>query len=439
MKATAFHIVLVGVTLCVTPTLLAQSMNSPQFKGMGSPPPGIYGQSSIILIYAMSESGEVLGTTMGTAVSWTPNSGYSTVPPLIPNGYGEIDCVTEDSSIYFGAASDSPANERAVPVKWHSLTLPPTTVPGFPAGWACFTTVKCNADGTVVAGLMKNLTTSKHAIYFYRSGIRKNGGWEFIDKFPPGFVYAGFGDLSADGTIGVGAGPDATLEGFQGIRWTKKDGLQVVPDLPGGITDCSFIACDATGFRASNWASPAEEMWIAGLWEPVNGWALIGKMKASHTGASLRIDDSGFAGAGTSGFHISNDRTAFLWNVRDGMRSVEDVLVKDYGLTEVVPWQLRDVDAISPDGRFMAGRGLNPQGKVECWWAEIKPFCYADCDNATSPKGKNAGPPVLDIDDFICFQTKFAVGDYLYADCDLNGYLEIDDFICFQTAYALGC
>jgi hypothetical protein len=54
--------------------------------------------------------------------------------------------------------------------------------------------------------------------------------------------------------------------------------------------------------------------------------------------------------------------------------------------------------------------------------------CYADCDASGG----------LNIDDFICFQTLYAIGDP-FADCDADGQLNIDDFICFQTAYALGC
>ncbi len=54
--------------------------------------------------------------------------------------------------------------------------------------------------------------------------------------------------------------------------------------------------------------------------------------------------------------------------------------------------------------------------------------CYADCDASGT----------LTIDDFICFQTFFALGDP-YADCDSDASLTIDDFICFQTFFALGC
>lgn len=47
-------------------------------------------------------------------------------------------------------------------------------------------------------------------------------------------------------------------------------------------------------------------------------------------------------------------------------------------------------------------------------------------------------PPILDVNDFLCFQSKFAVGDP-YANCDGSAvvpYLNINDFICFMTNYA---
>ncbi len=54
--------------------------------------------------------------------------------------------------------------------------------------------------------------------------------------------------------------------------------------------------------------------------------------------------------------------------------------------------------------------------------------CFSDCD----------GNGALNIQDFICFQTKFALGNP-EADCDENGTLNIQDFICFQTRFSLGC
>jgi hypothetical protein len=60
--------------------------------------------------------------------------------------------------------------------------------------------------------------------------------------------------------------------------------------------------------------------------------------------------------------------------------------------------------------------------------------CYANCDGSTTT-------PVLNVLDFICFQTKYAQGDSA-ANCDnstTEPVLNVLDFICFQSAYATGC
>lgn len=430
MRSIAKSLVLVGALGIGAPTLLAQ----PQFKGMGKPPPGAFGPGGPT-IGAIGDSGEVFGDTSGTPLVWSPTSGYKVLLGLDPPNVGVIDSCTLDVKVLSGRAQQ---DNRIVPVVWGALDQPPKALPGFPAGWTCYVSI-CSGDGKVVVGGISNLTTFENAIYIWRAGVRKNQGWEVITQFPPGMPYGGISDLSTLGTIGVGGGPDGTIEGFAGLRWTAKGGLKMVPDVAGGANNGILTACDASGFRASHFASPPGDDIVAAIWDPVNAWAVLGKIKPTHTGSAIRIDDTGFAGAGTSGFHAWDDRTGIFWNARDGLRSAQEVLVNDHNLAQASAWDLQDCIALSPNGRFIVGNGINPQGKNEAWWAEIRPFCYADCDNATSPNGKNAGPPVLDIDDFICYQTKFILGDYLYADCDLNGYLDINDFLCFQSLYAIGC
>jgi hypothetical protein len=60
--------------------------------------------------------------------------------------------------------------------------------------------------------------------------------------------------------------------------------------------------------------------------------------------------------------------------------------------------------------------------------------CYANCDGSTTV-------PILTVNDFICFQGRFAAGDS-YANCDGSTTvptLTVNDFICFQSAFAAGC
>jgi len=71
------------------------------------------------------------------------------------------------------------------------------------------------------------------------------------------------------------------------------------------------------------------------------------------------------------------------------------------------------------------------------WRASLRPLvapCYANCDGSTVA-------PILNVSDFVCFQTKFAAGDS-YANCDgstVPPVLNVSDFICFQSRFAAGC
>lgn len=62
------------------------------------------------------------------------------------------------------------------------------------------------------------------------------------------------------------------------------------------------------------------------------------------------------------------------------------------------------------------------------------PQCYPNCDGSTTT-------PVLNVNDFICFQTRFSAGD-TYANCDHSTtppVLNVNDFLCFQLRFAGGC
>jgi hypothetical protein len=71
------------------------------------------------------------------------------------------------------------------------------------------------------------------------------------------------------------------------------------------------------------------------------------------------------------------------------------------------------------------------------------PACYANCDNSTTP-------PVLNVEDFVCFINEFAQGQLLptsqqithYANCDgstTEPVLNVEDFICFINEFSQGC
>ena len=60
--------------------------------------------------------------------------------------------------------------------------------------------------------------------------------------------------------------------------------------------------------------------------------------------------------------------------------------------------------------------------------------CYPNCDFSTIP-------PILNVNDFICFNNRFAAGDSR-ANCDASTAiptLNVNDFTCFINRYAAGC
>jgi hypothetical protein len=431
MNTRSLNTLSVGVALCVAPTFLAQS--STAFKGMGpvpGAPPGY-----LFSIRAISDEGDVFGQAYGPAGVWSAINGYQSLKGLIPEDYAIVQSCTPSGELLFGiAATGLGVNDPEVPVIWKSRTQPCKPLPGFPPNWTS-SGAYCNASGSVVAGYAydKKIGGPK-GIFIYRAGVRKNGGWEFITQWPAGTAYALIYDLNDDGTIGFG-GSAAVGLGFEAIRWSKWDGLTLMGDLPGGTFESSFNNCDAAG-RVAVGDGSIESGPRAARWTARTGLHMVEYPTPEWLGSYMpQSDGSGWVHGGDVGVPNVPGGSAMLWNPVEGMRLVKEILLDDYNLQSVKDWKLNWVSAISPNGRFITGVGKNPQGVQETWWAEIRPFCYADCDNASTPKG---GPPVLDIDDFICYMTHFALDD-LYANCNNDAELDIDDFICFQTAYALGC
>jgi hypothetical protein len=80
---------------------------------------------------------------------------------------------------------------------------------------------------------------------------------------------------------------------------------------------------------------------------------------------------------------------------------------------------------------YVGGAFTEPASYVARWGCPPPAPCYANCDGST-------GAAPLNVNDFVCFQSRFAASDP-YADCDQNTALNVNDFICFQSSFAAGC
>ncbi len=208
--------------------------------------------------------------------------------------------------------------------------------------------------------------------------------------------------------------PDADY----GNQASVYEGLWEVANYPGAVTDPATITLTLPWWVLENQPQSAYPL------NPLN-WratAIIGTTYAwpQSDGAVYAWSDTGFD-------EVPGDLTG------DGLANANDEAYIQSVIQQLDGQSLCPPDADGlVNGQVVLG-GFSQQfhladtdydGDI----GDAAPVCYPDCDGSGS----------LDIDDFICFQTFYAVGNS-WADCDVSGSLDIDDFICFQTYFAIGC
>jgi hypothetical protein len=229
----------------------------------------------------------------------------------------------------------------------------------------------------------------------------------------------------------------ATLQGYQAVlTWANVgypsnaamgDVLADYVDAGGGVVVATFANASATLSLSGRWVSGGYESIIGGSGQ-TQGAATLGTVhQPAHP---IMAGVTSFDG-GTSSYRPT------MTNLTPGSVSIADwsdgrVLVavganpRSVGLGFYPPSSDCRVDfwASSTDGaRLMANALL--------FAAQAGGTCYANCDGSTTP-------PVLNVNDFVCFQTSFAAAEP-YADCDHSTSLNVNDFVCFQTSFAAGC
>ena len=113
--------------------------------------------------------------------------------------------------------------------------------------------------------------------------------------------------------------------------------------------------------------------------------------------------------------------------------------------TGAVRWSKTVCSVLSGKARLDACDAAGPGGGSRLAWGDARGgagdiyaqnvgqngvlgSCYPDCN----------GDEALNLSDFGCFTTKFALGD-MYADCNGDTVLHLSDFGCFTAKFALGC
>ena len=298
-----------------------------------------------------------------------------------------------------------------------------TPLPGLPGAWGTPYTAGIN-DAGVVTGYQKtcncsnsngmsqipylwdaaggartiNIPDAKSAGRINAAGLLV-GGIKYSPGLPDAFVYdVNTGQYTVLGTLL----PAPT----QSTAWTTAS----------DVNDAGMVV----GVRRSDDAL----VYRGFVWSAATGFAFL-----PEPGPGFRPDvrPATINNAGVVAGYIettSGDGRAFVWDAATGMRDLND-------LTTGLPAEfvLRRASRINDQG-WIVGYGQGGGGFSKGF--VLKPIesapCYPDC-NADG---------ALNLADFGCFQTRFALGDER-ADCNADGVLNLSDFGCFQTKFALGC
>ena len=215
-----------------------------------------------------------------------------------------------------------------------------------------------SADGSVVVGS----TNGSGAIRWTLQGGPQSLG------ILPGYFSSHATSVSADGStvVGYSAGGPYPFT-FQSFRWTPATGmvgLGFTIDSRGNYV--RSVSADGSVMVGLSWnftnAEEAFRRTSDGLDDK------LGFLPGMTRSDALAVSGNGSVVVGSS-WSGQTAPSAFIWTAAQGMRSLRDVLIADYGL-DLNEWTLTEARGISEDGLTIVGIGSTSRGP-ESWIAHV--------------------------------------------------------------------
>ncbi len=378
---------------------------------------------------AVSADGSVVvGTGNGPsgvnilAYLWTHDTGPILVPPLA--GFTLVDAmgVSGDGRLVVGTSSSNDM-VMTLPYSWAWTTGAGPTALLMPTGDDRGRAYRISRDGGTIVGNTSNhaATNSPAHAAMWRAGTVTPLG------SVPGFSDSSAIDVSADGSVIVGNLYDHATGRQAAFRWTGAGRMQLLPGLsPTGSTWVAAVSDD--GCTAVGSSSPAPDITRLVRWREAGPPEVLA---AQWTGLQpFAVSGDGRVVLATAG------SSAMLYSDQTGLVGLATFLTSRG--TDLHGWSLQSSEGLTPDGRYVVGNGWNGSTTANNpvpWRVSLGGvLCYANCD-------ASAAPPVLNVNDFICFLNKFAAGD-AYANCDGSTappVINVLDYVCFLNRFAAGC
>ena len=312
---------------------------------------GVSADGTVVVGFGVNESGDI------EAFRWSGGVmvGLGILPPVVDPAFSYAFGVSADGSIVVGESAggqdDTPGSEpyRSQAFLWSGgVTTGLESLGGVVDGARAV-----SADGSIVVG------------YSGGQAVRWVGGAVTALEPLPGGGYSGASGVSADGGVVVGTADDSAGTTLA-VRWDN--GVISSIDHPESV-----ISSDAHAVSA-------------------DGGVVVGSMRAEFTTEAFRWSDGEVLGLGflqeqswaySEAHSVSGDGSivvglsetdgfnrAFIWTEAHGMQPLFDLLVAT-GATGLEGWSIYNAHAISPDGRWIVGTAVDPDGFSQAFLAEI--------------------------------------------------------------------
>jgi probable HAF family extracellular repeat protein len=266
--------------------------------------------------FAISADGSMVIGYQHTAnqaepIGWTRDGGIFGLGKLPGYSSGSANAVSADGSVIVGTYGEN----NNVTFRWiRGRGI--AGLPGLPRAVVRCEARAVSADGAVVVGERRYESKSDEAFRFHT-----DTGLIQLGVLPGDLSSVAYG-VSADGSVIVGSSSFGTAT--QAFRWTQQTGMIGLGTLPDGSRNSI-----AGGVSA-------------------DGSIIVGQCY------------------GEDGLE------AFIWDAAHGMRSLRQVLVSQFDLGgSLAGWKLKSANAVSADGSFVVGSGVNPSGDREAWLAYL--------------------------------------------------------------------
>jgi probable HAF family extracellular repeat protein len=190
-------------------------------------------------------------------------------------------------------------------------------------------------------------------------------------------------DASTDGSVVVGESTATEFDNVHAFRWTAAGGMidihlgegkSVAKAVSGdGRVVVGYVHYIGCGIYWTDWND--EDYMLPFLWTQQSGMMRVAVPAGSTWGQFTGVSTDGNLVVGHCGrpqWQFPPENAAMVWTPLTGAQYLTEFLVTYYDLAEqIAGWQLWDAVQVTPEGRFIVGRGRNPAGNNQMFVVEL--------------------------------------------------------------------